>query len=97
MPAPRDPRCKLRAGTRRPGGYPVTAATSARRRAVHLHAIDATSPLETPRARRRLAYHRQHESNAPHHCVGTIPEDPRDARKTVIRAPAEKLLRPALT
>ena len=54
MPAPRDPRCKLRAGTRRPGGYPVTAATSARRRAVHLHAIDATSPLDPPRARRRL-------------------------------------------
>ena len=96
MPAPRDPRCKLRAGTRRPGGYPVTAATSARRRAVHLHAIDATSPLDPPRARRLLT-RAAHESNTPHHRVGTTPEDPRDARKTVIRAPAEKLLRPALT
>ena len=62
MPAPRDPRCKLRAGTRRPGGYPVTAATSARRRAVHLHAIDATSPLDPPRARRRLMYGTRHTS-----------------------------------
>ena len=74
MPAPRDPRCKLRAGTRRPGGYPVTAATSARRRAVHLHAIDATSPLDPPRARRSCP--QAHESSTPHYCVRTTPEDP---------------------
>ena len=36
------------------GSIQPTGATSARWRAVHLHAIDATSPLDPPRARRRL-------------------------------------------
>ena len=62
----------------------ATGATSARRRAVHLHAIAATSPFDPPRARRRLKY-LTHESNAPHHRVGTTSEDPRDARRAVRR------------